>query len=105
MEYIILYILAACVIFGFFLHYRFLQTLKVKYPQVWLTLGSPSLFLNNSIKNNLSVLKFLNKKEYLGLNDPLFVKQCNFLRLFGRSYLILFIISVLYLIIFEMNPT
>jgi len=105
MEYLIFYILAACVMFGFFLHYRFLQTLKSKYPQVWLALGSPSLFLNNSIKNNLSVLRFLNRKEYLGLNDPSFVKRCNFLRLFGRSYLILFIISVLYLIIFEMNPT
>jgi hypothetical protein len=73
MGYVIFNILTICVIFGFCLHYRFIQTLKAKFPHIWVSLGSPTPFLNNSIANNLSLLRFLNKKEYLGLNDPLFI--------------------------------
>lgn len=35
----------------------------------WVKLGSPTLFLNNSISNSSKVMQYLMKKEYLGAGD------------------------------------
>lgn len=85
---------------GFVLHSRFLKTLKTRHPDVLEALGGPNLFLNNSIKNGWAVQRFLHKKEYLALNDPLFTSQCNFLRSFGRAYLVFLLGTLAYLVVF-----
>lgn len=99
-EEIVILVLGVWVAVGFVLHSRFLKTLKTRHPDVWEALGSPSLFLNNSIKNGWAVQRFLHKKEYLALNDPLFTSQCNFARSFGRAYLVFFIGALAFLVVF-----
>jgi len=47
----------------------FLRNLKHNHPTRWHELGEPSLFLNNSLRNNFLVLQFLFRKEYLHLKD------------------------------------
>jgi hypothetical protein len=37
--------------------------LKAHHPATWMSLGSPTLFLNNSIRNNWVLLKFLFSRE------------------------------------------
>lgn len=98
-EEIVFLVLGVGVAVGFVLHSRFLKILKTRHPDVWETLGKPSLFLNNSIKNGWAVQRFLFKKEYLSLNDPLFISQCNFLRSFGQAYLLFFVGIIVFLVI------
>ena|SRR5579871_4733724 len=62
MAFDILVYLACCV--ALFSH------LKRKHTGVWETLGSPSLFWNNSLRNNVLFLKFLLRRDYAPLNDP-----------------------------------
>ena len=105
MGFVIISIIATCAIIGFVLHYRFIQTLMNKYPQIWEELGSPTFFINNTIRNNFSVLSFLNKKKYLELSDSDFTKQCNILRMFGRGYLVLFLILMPIFVLFIIRST
>ncbi len=91
MENILFSILMVAAIIGFVLHNRFLQMLRANHIETWLRLGSPTLFLNNSIKNGLEVQQFLWKREYLDLNDPDVTKLCSFLRIYSIAYIIFFI--------------
>ena len=50
---------------GYFMNY-----LKRTHYETWLGLGSPSIILNNSIRNGLLTLRFLLSAKYKALNDP-----------------------------------
>ena len=84
-------LLILSVILGFFLNYKLFSILKEKHPQKWEELGRPSLLMNNNIRNNISVLNFLNKKEYLKMNDKQLTKLAGFLRIFSLIYIVFFI--------------
>ena len=62
-------ILAVVVIYlaavGYFMNY-----LKTAHREMWLELGSPSILLNNSIRNSFLTLIFLFGGKYRTLNDP-----------------------------------
>src|SRR5271154_5424755 len=62
---------------------RFLDELKTRFTDKWTELGKPSLFLNNSIGNNISWLSYLWQKKYLSLNDPAFSNRCSTARRFS----------------------
>jgi hypothetical protein len=47
-----------------------LASLKRDHANVWESLGRPSLFLNNTIRNNVLVLKWLWRKGYSDLQNP-----------------------------------
>jgi hypothetical protein len=49
---------------------KLLNRLETNHPATWQELGVPSLFLNNTRINNLLVLRFLWKGQYLSLQDP-----------------------------------
>jgi hypothetical protein len=57
------------VLAGFGLTGQFLSILRHSHSEVWRSLGSPTLFLNNSISNGLQVLRFLWRSEYRSLGD------------------------------------
>ena len=53
-----------------------------KYKEV----GSPTLFANNTPRNNISFLKFILGNNYKNLDDPTLNKMCDFLKKFFYSY-------------------
>jgi hypothetical protein len=90
-------------ILGFVLHYKFLVYLKNKHAKKWQELGAPTLFINNSMKNNFAVLKFLKNKEYIKLNDSQLSKMSVTLRYFHIFGLISFVILTILCIIYIIN--
>ncbi len=58
-------------------YYRFLKRLELVHPSEWRQLGKPSLIYGNSIRNNLTVLKYLRSKDYELLNDSQLSKFAN----------------------------
>jgi hypothetical protein len=81
-------VLAYLVVTGFFLNY-----LKRAHHEVWLELGSPTLFLNNSIKNGFLTLRFLYSARHKNLNDPHLTRFIWLIR--GLSALAYFLFFVL----------
>ena len=49
-------------------------------------MGSPTLFANNTPRNNISFLKFILGNNYKNLDDPTLNKMCDFLKKFFYSY-------------------
>jgi hypothetical protein len=75
---------------GFFLHSRFLTRVRVAHPSVWVELGSPTMFLNNSIKNGLTTQAFLWHRRYRDLSDPQLSRRGDILIAFNVTYIIFF---------------
>ena len=48
---------------------QLLTYLRKNRNDQWAKLGSPTLFLNNSISNSSNVMRYLMKKEYLDAGD------------------------------------
>jgi hypothetical protein len=49
---------------------RLFSRLERQHPDVYESLGSPSLFLNNNARNNALVLGWLWRKDFGDLSDP-----------------------------------
>jgi len=84
------------VIIGIALHYTFLKRLRYQFPDIWQELGSPTIFLNNSIQNSLKTQGFLWKKKYAELADSQFVRLCNTLRMVTLFYIIYLVVCVFF---------
>jgi|APSaa5957512535_1039671.scaffolds.fasta_scaffold43049_2 hypothetical protein len=54
------------------------RMLEKQYQNVWLELGSPHLITNNSLRNNLKLIRFLRNKEYKKLEDRELTKKASF---------------------------
>jgi hypothetical protein len=80
-------VLLVAVVVGLGLMHSFLQELKSRHPNVWESLGRPSVVANNSIANSLAVLRFLWRKEYKDLGDPNFANRATVVRKFNIAYL------------------
>lgn len=68
--HILFVLLFLSAIIGLMLYKNFLDYLQKMHPAKWKELGSPTLFLNNSVVNNLAIVSFLKSKQYIDLNDP-----------------------------------
>ena len=79
---------------GFYLHHSLLSQLKAKHADKWRELGSPTLIMNNSIKNNIAVLRFLIKREYLKLDDMELSKTSRLLLILDCIYIGTFFILI-----------
>jgi len=82
--------LTAIFVAGMVLHGFFLRRLRQKYPNVWESLGRPTLIMNNSPRNSLASLKYLFTAQYRELPDQSFVRYCDFLRIFDLAYGLIF---------------
>ena len=85
------------VISGIYLYklYTLLNLLKIDHASEWRSLGEPTLFMKNNIYNNILVIKWLVKKKYLNLNDPVIIgyaRTCRLLLIVGvvLSFLVIF---------------
>lgn len=86
------FILLVCVgVVGLTVYSNLLVYLKRKHREVWESLGSPSLFLNNTIANGFRTQSFLLRRKYATLNDPSLVKKGDRLIFVYYSYFFLFI--------------
>jgi hypothetical protein len=81
-------ILMASVGLGFFLTARLYSLLRKRHPDLYKSLGSPSLFLNNSIQNGLAVQRFVLLGRFRQIDDPQLVRLCTFLRAFSICYIV-----------------
>ena len=79
----------------FFAKASFLRRIMAKHNQVWVRLGKPTQFINNSIKNNILMFKFLNRKEFLRLDDLELTKKGKLIVLLMHLYLPIIIISMI----------
>jgi nitrate reductase gamma subunit len=68
---------------GLLLNRYLYKTLKTNYPDIYKSLGEPSVFLNNSIRNSILVNKFIWKRKYVNLPNKDFKKFCDFLFVYG----------------------
>jgi hypothetical protein len=59
---------------------RLLGRLGERHPQVYESLGRPSLFLNNTPRNNLLVLGWLWRGDFEGLGDTDTISRCRSVR-------------------------
>jgi len=59
-----------------------LKYLRENQVNTWHRLGDPSIFVNNSLRNNYMVLKFLFRKEYLALSDCLLTRMATKVRVY-----------------------
>lgn len=88
-------VLAVFAVVIIYFNYQLLVLLRKNYPIKWRDLGSPTLIINNSIKNNMAVLKFLKNKEYLEMNNQRLTKVSRLLWNMGLFYLFLLIMLML----------
>ena len=86
-------------ILGGILHHRLLNLLRKDHHDVWVKLGSPTLFMNNSIRNGLLVNAFLRKMEYLSLDDEKLTRVCKtekrLIRLYAATWCVLALFFIL----------
>lgn len=78
-------------IVGLTVYASLLAYLKRSHQETWKSLGSPSLFLNNTILNGFRTQAFLLKRKYVTLNDPHLTRNADRLIFIYYSYLFLFI--------------
>jgi hypothetical protein len=67
------------------------RALRERHPYTYREIGSPTLFLNNSILNNWLLLKFLVTGAWQQLGDQDLSRQCRFMRVFLIVYTVLFV--------------
>jgi hypothetical protein len=82
-------------VFGFVLHYVLLTHLRTEQTRLWESLGKPTLFMNNSISNNMSTQKLIWGKASLKIDDPRLRRLILTNRVFTIIYGIWFIATVL----------
>ena len=84
-------VLFGAVLVWFVLTGHLFRLLREDHCEVYESLGSPSLFLNNSIKNNWLGLRFLVTGRYRELGDARVTRLCSFMRAFLVLYVIWFV--------------
>ncbi len=83
------YFIGWCVgaILTFPLDRKMLRILETRHREKWVEMGSPSLVMNNSIKNTIATIRFLIKGEYEMLGDEEFSVLCRRLVLLNAYFL------------------
>jgi hypothetical protein len=70
------------------------RLLRERHPAVYDSLGRPG-FLNNSIQNGFSVLRFILGGYFRQTQDAELIRLCRFIRVFSYSYWAFFIAIVI----------
>ncbi len=69
----------------------FFRRLRIQHPSVYESIGSPSLFWNNSMRNNWLFFKFLWSSRVKELNDLALTRSAVFMRIWLVIYTALFV--------------
>lgn len=90
-------VLGSLVVIGLLLYNSVLKKLRRDHNGTWESLGSPSLFLNNSLVNSARVLGFVFMRKHRSLKDGTLSSICDFLLVY---YLIFSAYFVVYIYLF-----
>ena len=86
----LLFVIVPIYLFSLF---RLFKEMKTKEQDLWASLGSPTLIMNNSLSNNYLVCKWLVKKDYKNSTNEIIFKLGKKSRLLLISGLLLTLIS------------
>lgn len=82
-----------CSVFVWFaLCVKLFKMLETRHPVKFNAMGRPSLVMNNNLSNNISFMRFLLKREYVELNDPVVSRLSSVMLVYLIVYLIGFMI-------------
>jgi hypothetical protein len=70
------------------------RILRERHPAVYDSLGQPTLFWNNSMKNSFAVLGFILSGRFRETHDLEVIRLCRFIRAFNYAYLAFFVAVV-----------
>ncbi len=87
----------------FWLCIKLFKLLKERQPEAYIKMGSPGMFKNNTLSNNITFMKFLFKKEWQQLGDEAIGKLGNIMLSFILAYSVLFIVFV-YMVLSVISP-
>ncbi len=92
-------VLFTAILIWFALAARLFRLLREDHGEVYDTLGSPSLFLNSSIRNNWLSLRFLIAGHYRELDDERVTRLCGFMSIFLVAYIVWFVGPVVWMLL------
>jgi hypothetical protein len=92
---ILFVILAFLCLLGFGVMWWLLRQLKCRQYVIWERLGKPGIFINNNIRNNLAVLRFIFTKENEKSGDEVIIRLAFFARIYILCYVCYFIIFLI----------
>ena len=75
-------VLFAAMLIWFALAHRLFQLLRENHREIYESLGSPSLLLNNTVRSNWLGLKFLFTGSFRSVNDRRITRLCRFMRVY-----------------------
>ena len=70
------------------------RVLRERHPAIYDSLGQPTLFWNNSMKNSFGVLGFILSGRFRETHDAEVIRLCRFIRAFNYAYLAFFVAVV-----------
>jgi hypothetical protein len=91
------FVLCAGVVVWFVLVARLHWLLRRRQPEVFDSLGRPTLILNNTVGNGWAFLRFLLGGHFRKIDDPAIVRLCRFMRVFFFVYCVLFVTLLVFL--------
>lgn len=95
LQYLALFsILLVVTITGAGLYSRLLTVLRSRHSEVWKALGSPTLIVNNTLRNSLHMWRFVYGGGYRKLEDQDVDRLVTWLRLLGYGSLVLWLALV-----------
>jgi hypothetical protein len=83
-----------CFIVGYATTAQLQRILRERHPAVYDSLGRPTLFWNNSMKNSFMMLEFILRGRFKETHDPEVIRLCRFIRAFIYSYWAFFVAVV-----------
>jgi hypothetical protein len=81
--------LMAMVVVWFGLIIWLFRRLRTRHPETYETIGSPTLFWNNSMRNNWLFFTFLFSAKHRQLQDAATTRACIFMRIWLIAYVLL----------------
>lgn len=85
---VFLVLMLAAAIAWFFLSNRLYTELRLNYPRLYETLGSPKFFMKKSLTTNSRVIKFIFKHNLEATVEPGVIRLCQGLRSLFYIYII-----------------
>jgi len=76
-----------CAIFLMPLTHKVFRILPVRHKDKWVLMGRPTMFLNNSIGNQIAFIKFIMKGTFEALGDQELSNLCRKIRVWGGVFL------------------
>ncbi len=83
-----------CALVSYAMMTQLYRILRERHPAVYDSLGQPTLFWNNSMKNGFAVLAFILGGRFRETHDPEVIRLCRFIRVFSYAYWVFFVAVV-----------